>query len=34
FEVRMKHEFHELHREIWPTLKAEVEKTYTQAETV
>ncbi|UFZ04052.1 ABC transporter ATP-binding protein [Bradyrhizobium ontarionense] len=34
FEVRMKHEFHELHREIWQTLKAEVEKTYKQAETV
>ncbi|MGY4306900.1 NitT/TauT family transport system ATP-binding protein [Bradyrhizobium sp. USDA 4369] len=32
FEVRMKHEFHELHREIWQTLKAEVEKTYKQAE--
>nr|WP_315825231.1 MULTISPECIES: ABC transporter ATP-binding protein [unclassified Bradyrhizobium] len=34
FEVRMKHEFHELHREIWQTLKAEVEKTYKQAEAV
>ncbi|CAL79223.1 Putative ABC-transporter (ATP-binding protein) [Bradyrhizobium sp. ORS 278] len=34
FEVRMKHEFHELHREIWQTLKAEVEKTYRQAEAV
>jgi NitT/TauT family transport system ATP-binding protein len=31
FEVRMKHEFHELHREIWQTLKTEVEKTYKQA---
>src|SRR4051794_29854562 len=34
FEVRMKHEFHELHREIWQTLKAEVEKTYKQPEAV
>lgn len=34
FEVRLKHEFHELHREIWHTLKAEVEKTYKQAEAV
>lgn len=31
FEVRMKHEFHELHREICQTLKTEVEKTYKQA---
>ncbi len=34
FEVRLKHEFHELHREIWHTLKAEVGKTYQQAEAV
>jgi NitT/TauT family transport system ATP-binding protein len=34
FEVRLKQEFHELHREIWRTLKAEVEKTYKQAEAV
>ena len=34
FEVRLKQEFHDLHREIWRTLKAEVEKTYKQAEAV
>lgn len=31
FEVRLRHEFHELHRDIWQRLKAEVEKTYRQA---
>ena len=31
FEVRLRHEFHELHREIWHMLKAEVAKGYAQA---
>ena len=30
FEVRLKHEFHVLHREIWNVLKAEVVKGYAQ----
>src|SRR5205823_11407508 len=30
FEVRLKHEFHALHREIWNVLKAEVVKGYAQ----
>jgi NitT/TauT family transport system ATP-binding protein len=32
-EVKLDHAFHELHREIWGTLKAEVVKGYAQAET-
>jgi NitT/TauT family transport system ATP-binding protein len=31
-EVKLDHAFHELHREIWHTLKAEVVKGYAQAE--
>ena len=31
-EVKLDHAFHELHREIWHSLKAEVIKTYAQAE--
>jgi NitT/TauT family transport system ATP-binding protein len=33
-EVKLDQAFHELHRDIWHTLKAEVVKGYTQAETV
>ena len=31
-EVKMEHAFHELHREIWHTLRAEVIKGYAQSE--
>jgi NitT/TauT family transport system ATP-binding protein len=31
FEIRLEKDFHDLHREIWSVLKAEVVKSYTQA---
>jgi len=31
FEIRLEKEFHDLHREIWGVLKAEVVKSYQQA---
>ncbi|MGH6738970.1 MAG: ABC transporter ATP-binding protein, partial [Bradyrhizobium sp.] len=33
FEVRLKHEFHSLHQEIWSVLKEEVLKGYAQSGT-